>query len=44
MLLRRITKHVKNENWFAVTLDFIIVVIGVAVAMMGQEILSSYVF
>jgi hypothetical protein len=41
MLLRRITQHVKNENWFAVTLDFIIVVIGVAVAMMGQEWLSE---
>jgi hypothetical protein len=41
MLLRRIAQHVKNENWFAVTLDFIIVVIGVAVAMMGQEWLSE---
>ncbi len=41
MLLRRITQHVKNENWFAVTLDFIIVVIGVAVAMMGQQWLSE---
>lgn len=41
MILRRITQHIKNENWFAVTLDFIIVVIGVAVAMMGQEWLSE---
>ncbi len=41
MLLRRIAQHVKNENWFAVTLDFIIVVIGVAVAMMGQQWLSE---
>ncbi|MFK8012422.1 MAG: hypothetical protein AB8B80_10300 [Marinicellaceae bacterium] len=41
MLLRRITQHVKTQNWFAVTLDFIIVVIGVAVAMMGQEWLSE---
>jgi len=41
MLLRRITQHVRNENWFAVTLDFIIVVIGVAVAIMGQEWLAE---
>ena len=41
MILRRIAQHVKNENWFAVTLDFIIVVIGVAVAMMGQQWLSE---
>ncbi len=41
MILRRINQHVKNQNWFAVTLDFIIVVIGVAVAMMGQQWLSE---
>ncbi len=41
MLLKRITKHVTDQNWFAVTLDFIIVVIGVAVAMMGQQWLSE---
>ena len=29
MLLRRITKHVKDQNWFAVVLDFAIVVAGV---------------
>lgn len=29
MLLRRITQHVKDQNWFAVTLDFLIVVVGV---------------
>ena len=26
MLLRRITEHVKDQNWFAVALDFVIVV------------------
>lgn len=25
MILRRLTKHVKDQNWFAVTLDFVIV-------------------
>lgn len=29
MLLRRITEHIKSQNWFAVLLDFLIVVIGV---------------
>lgn len=29
MLLRRITKHVKDQNWFAVWIDFVIVVVGV---------------
>lgn len=32
MLLRRITKHVKDQNWFAVGLDFFIVVIGILIA------------
>jgi hypothetical protein len=26
MMLRRITEHVKAQNWFAVGLDFVIVV------------------
>jgi hypothetical protein len=29
MILRRITEHVKAQNWFAVALDFVIVVFGV---------------
>ncbi len=29
MILRRLTKHVKAQNWFAVALDFAIVVLGV---------------
>ena len=33
MLLRRITKHVKDQNWFAVALDFIIVVVGIFVGL-----------
>lgn len=41
MLLRRISQHVKNQNWIAVLLDFVIVVIGVGVAMMGQQWLSD---
>ena len=33
MLLRRITEHVKAQNWFAVGLDFLIVVIGVFIGI-----------
>jgi hypothetical protein len=33
MLLRRIKQHVANENWFAVCVDFVIVVIGVYVGI-----------
>ena len=37
MLLRKITKHVTDQNWFAVFLDFLIVVLGIWVALMvGQ--------
>ena len=32
MLLRSITKHVKDQNWFAVALDFFIVVAGILIA------------
>lgn len=38
MILRRLTTHVKDQNWFAVALDFIIVVTGIWVALMvGQS-------
>ncbi|WP_439620141.1 hypothetical protein [Hyphomonas sp.] len=33
MILRRLTKHIKDQNWFAVGLDFLIVVIGVLIAI-----------
>jgi len=33
MLLRRIKRHVFNENWFAVFVDFVIVVVGVYVGI-----------
>ena len=33
MLLRRITIHVKDQNWFAVGIDFFIVVIGVFIGI-----------
>jgi hypothetical protein len=29
MILRSVTKHVKEQNWFAVGLDLLIVVFGV---------------
>lgn len=33
MLLRRISHHVKAQNWFAVGIDFVIVVIGVYIGI-----------
>jgi hypothetical protein len=39
--LRSLTKHLREQNWFAVVLDFVIVVFGVGVAMMGQQWLSE---
>lgn len=29
MILRRVTEHVKAQNWFAVGIDFVIAVVGV---------------
>jgi hypothetical protein len=37
MLLRRITEHVKAQNWTAVALDFLIVVVGVFMGLQVQE-------
>ena len=33
MLLRRISQHVKDQNWFAVAIDFVIVVLGVYIGV-----------
>ena len=33
MILRRLTEHVKAQNWFAVAVDFVIVVVGVFVGL-----------
>lgn len=33
MRLRHITKHVQDQNWFAVTLDLLIVVPGVFIGI-----------
>ena len=33
MLLRRVMEHVKTQNWFAVGIDFIIVVVGVFIGI-----------
>lgn len=33
MILRRVTKHVNDQNWFAVGIDFIIVVFGVFIGL-----------
>lgn len=33
MLLRSVTKHIKEQNWFAVFVDFLIVVVGVFIGI-----------
>lgn len=33
MILRRLTQHIEDQNWFAVTLDFLIVVVGVFIGI-----------
>lgn len=37
MILSRVIEHVKAQNWTAVALDFLIVVIGVFVGLQAQE-------
>ena len=37
MILRSLTKHVKDQNWFAVGLDFFIVVVGVFIGLQVQQ-------
>jgi hypothetical protein len=37
MILRRLTEHVKTQNWFAVGIDFVIVVVGVFIGLQAQE-------
>jgi hypothetical protein len=33
MLLRRVIEHVRDQNWFAVSIDFVIVVVGVFIGI-----------
>lgn len=37
MLLRRVMEHVKTQNWFAVGIDLVIVVLGVFMGLQVQE-------
>ena len=37
MILRRITEHVRAQNWFAVSIEFVIVVVGVFVGLQAQD-------
>ncbi|MBT8141667.1 MAG: hypothetical protein HKN88_05675 [Gammaproteobacteria bacterium] len=52
MLLRRITQHVRDQNWFAVFIDFLIVVFGLFIGLQVNnwnenrkniEIANSYI-
>lgn len=37
MILRRISEHVKAQNWFAVGIDLVIVVVGVFIGLQVQQ-------
>lgn len=37
MILRRVIEHVKTQNWAAVAIDFVIVVVGVYLGLQVQE-------
>lgn len=41
MLLHRVARHVRNQNWFAVTLDFVVVVVGILFALATEQWLSD---
>lgn len=37
MILQRITEHLKSQNWFAVAIEFVIVVVGVFMGLQVQD-------
>jgi hypothetical protein len=37
MFIRRLTDHIKQQNWSAVALEFVVVVVGVYVGLQVQE-------
>ena len=37
MILQRISEHIKSQNWFAVTVEFVIVVLGVFMGLQVQD-------
>jgi hypothetical protein len=41
MLLRRLTAHVRGENWFAVVLDLLVVVVGLFIGLQIDTRLES---
>lgn len=41
MILRRVTQHVKAQNWFAVGIDLLIVVFGVVIGLQAQDWISE---
>lgn len=41
MLLRRVINHFRKQEWTAIAIDFVIVVLGVGFAMLGQQWLAD---
>lgn len=44
MLLRRFTQHFKEQNWFAVGLDVLVVIVGIFLGMQVQELYKNKQF
>ena len=41
MLLRRLAEHVRSQNWFAVALDLLVVVVGIFLAFQVERLYSD---
>ena len=41
MILRRITMHIRSQNWFAVMLDLVVVVVGIYIGLQADAWMSA---
>ncbi len=41
MLLRRFTEHIKKQNWFAVVLDLLVVIVGIYIGLQADAWMSA---
>ena len=41
MILRRFTQHINEQNWFAVGLDVLVVIVGILLGLQVQQIIEE---
>ena len=41
MILRRLSMHLKRQDWFAVVLDLLVVVVGIYIGLQADAWMSS---